>query len=509
MSKRELSRRSFAENLLIGTAAMAWPGYASANHRRTVDLVITAIRWSQDFGVTWHAGPVLEGSDVWFEADVKNIGLAGAAVNRTIQVDFRVNGTLVSSSNTYRSGLSPGRQITLRANTSPDGDEFWNDVDSGNYSIQARVDAPNRFQSEHSESNNTRTVQLIVEGESPPQEAGGLTPSGPVQASANGQVIEGLDITATGTAHGVRVNGFSGVTVRNCRVRHAAGRGILATSAPSLRIEDVDILCTGAPRAGQNPNSNMNNIELQSCSNSIVQRVRCRDGSTGIYVVTSGTVQVRFIEGYNFRGPFPRGQVVQFNQCNAPLLEDFSCENQGNVAWTEDNVNFYGCTNPICRRGFISGNNSPSGQGVIVENTAGGSGGLIEDVDVVCWGNGAFMANGNSAGVEFRRCRARDGIDNGPNNSVGRPDYQGTPVPDWASFVGNLNRGLPSSGSEAFFAYRTAQPNIEFHQCQYYNLPRSGVAWDQSRMSVREFAQVNFTPRAPIRLRMPWEMRSS
>ena len=167
-------------------------------------------------------------------------------------------------------------------------------------------------------------------------------------------MIEGLDITAAGTAHGVRVNGFSGVTVRNCRIRHATGRGILANSAPSLRIEDVDILCTGAPAAGPNSNSNMNNVELQSCGNSIVQRVRCRNGSTGVYVITSGAAQVRFIEGYNFRGPFPRGQVVQFNRCTAPVLEDFSCENAGNVAWTEDNVNFYGCTNSDVPKGLHS-----------------------------------------------------------------------------------------------------------------------------------------------------------
>ena len=115
--------------------------------------------------MTWHNDPVLEGSDVWFEADVKNIGLAGAQLNRTIQVDFRVNGTLVSSSNTYRSGLPAGGQITLRANTGPDGDQFWTDGGPGSYSIQARVDPSNRFPSEHSESNNTRTVQLLVEGE--------------------------------------------------------------------------------------------------------------------------------------------------------------------------------------------------------------------------------------------------------------------------------------------------------------------------------------------------------
>ena len=73
MSKRELSRRSFAETLLIGTAAIAWPGYASANHRRMVDLIITAIRWSED-GVTWHNDPVLEGSDEGRVAGLVEIG---------------------------------------------------------------------------------------------------------------------------------------------------------------------------------------------------------------------------------------------------------------------------------------------------------------------------------------------------------------------------------------------------------------------------------------------------
>ena len=75
-------------------------------------------------------------------------------------------------------------------------------------------------------------------------------------------MIEGLDITATGTAHGVRVNGFADVIVRNCRIRYERGKGIYGTSAPRLRIEDVDVLCTGAPAVGQNPNSGMNNIQL-------------------------------------------------------------------------------------------------------------------------------------------------------------------------------------------------------------------------------------------------------
>lgn len=333
---------------------------------------------------------------------------------------------------------------------------------------------------------------------------GALRPSGPVQATADGQVIESLDITATGSTHAIRINGFSDVVVRGCRIRHATGRGIYASNASRLRIEDVDILCTAAPPAGPNPHSGMNNIHLENCDDAIVRRCRVEKGSSGLWVLTSDRVHVSFIAGKDFRGPFPRGQVVQFDKCVAPVLEDFSCINEGHIAWTEDNVNCYGCTDPIVRRGFIRGNNSPSGVGVLFENSVGGSGGRCEDVDVVHWGNGAFSAADESSGVQFWRCRARDGIDDAPNSSVGRLDYQGMPIPDWADFVGALGRGLPLSGSEPFFAYRS-QPNIEFHQCQHWNRPRSGVAWDQRRMTVREFAQVNFVPRAPITLNMPWE----
>ena len=129
-------------------------------------------------------------------------------------------------------------------------------------------------------------------------------------------------------------------------------------------------------------------------------------------------------------------------------------------------MNCYGCTDPIIRRGFIRGNNSPSGIGIMIENTVGGSGGLVEDVDCVYWGNGAFSAGEDSSGVQFWRCRARDGIDASPNDSDGDPDYQGSQFPAGRLSSVVLNRGQPSSGSEAFFAY-LANPNVEYHSCEY------------------------------------------
>ena len=50
------------------------------------------------------------------------------------------------------------------------------------------------------------------------------------------------------------------------------------------------------------------------------------------------------------RGPFPRGQCVQFDKCNSSVLEDFSCENDLNRSWTEDNVNVFESDNVTLRR---------------------------------------------------------------------------------------------------------------------------------------------------------------
>jgi hypothetical protein len=317
----------------------------------------------------------------------------------------------------------------------------------------------------------------------------------------------------TGSAHGVAVSGFSNVTIRNCKIRHALGRGINGFNAPNLTIHDCDIVCIGAPAVGQNPSDAMNNIEGNNCDGIRIDRVRLRDGSTGVYLVFCEDARISFVEGYNFRGPFPRGQVVQFNQCLDPLLEDFSVINQGDVAWTEDCVNSFLSRNPHIRRGFIRGNNSGSGQGIIVETRAPADqrGGLIEDVDVVYWGNGGFMASsypGNQGGgVQFWRCRARDGIDESPNNSEGDLDYEGNTIPNWATFVGALVRGTPISGSEAFFAFGTT-PDIEFHACEYFNLPQA-VAYDRDLMTLEEFTEVDFLPRHPIQLTFQWEQTGS
>lgn len=340
-----------------------------------------------------------------------------------------------------------------------------------------------------------------------------LVASGPIVITTNNQVVEGLDITATGAIPGIRVENFTGCIIRNCRIRHAAAHGIEGGGTlTNLLIEDCEIECTAVPATGEAPGDDRNNIELITNSTGIIiRRVRLRKGSSGIYIQgTANGILCENLEGYDFRGPFPRGQLVQYNGVVSGIVQDFSCINIGNVSWPEDLVNMFATTNCIVRRGFLRGNSSPSGQCVIFENSDGGSGGLCEDVDGVFFGNGGFMAGPASSGVIFRRCRARDGIDLlAESGNVGATAYDGSSTPSYQSWLGSLfaARGSigPLSGSEAFFEYQS-NGSIQFDACKYFNLP-GGESFIETpaNVTLEDIASLDFTPNAPIVLTFDWE----
>lgn len=338
-----------------------------------------------------------------------------------------------------------------------------------------------------------------------------LSASGPVAASADGQVFANLEITVDDDTAGIEVGRYEGVTIRHCLIRHASGPGIEAVGSTSLLIEDCEIICTKASSAGPLDNAEAVNLKIDGCATTTIRRVRVERGASGIWAHRCAGILISMLEGHDFRGPFPRGQLVQFDKCSEAVLEDFSCENIGDTSWPEDNINCYACINPVIRRGFIHGNNAPAGIGVLIENGEGGEGGLIQDVDVVYWANGAFSAADNSSGVTFERCRARDGI--GPaatSTSLDQPDYRGQPIPSLETWVGRQVRGYPLSGQEPFFAYKTGQPDIAFIDCSYTTLPKApNVAWDQDRMTATEFKEVDFEPRDSLKLLFPWNMAAA
>lgn len=237
-----------------------------------------------------------------------------------------------------------------------------------------------------------------------------LAASGPVTITANRQIIQNLRITATGSHNGITCDGFKGVTIRNCVIYHEDARGILFSNSPNITIQSTNIKKTNSPAKGTNTSAEHNNIEGYNSANptiggaSAAQGNRVENGSSGVYLAGCGTPHVLYLEGHNMRGPFPRGQLCQFNASSGGELRHFSCINDLAVSWTEDNVNIYHSSNTAISDGVIDGNNSPSGDGVMVES--GSNNCTVERVDVIHWGNGAFAAYTNALGTIFTNCRA-------------------------------------------------------------------------------------------------------
>jgi hypothetical protein len=182
-----------------------------------------------------------------------------------------------------------------------------------------------------------------------------LEESGPIVVSQDDQVIEYLHVIST-DGPAIEVAGHTGVVIRNVRVEHAGGPGIEITGgADDVRIENVSVEHTGAPAEGQNPSDQLVNIVCYGSARPTVVGARLTRGSSGVYLVECPDAEVSFVEGHDFRGPFPRGQLVQFDKSDGGVLEDFSVVNPQQTSWPEDNVNVYQSIDIEIRRGLIDG----------------------------------------------------------------------------------------------------------------------------------------------------------
>ena len=304
-----------------------------------------------------------------------------------------------------------------------------------------------------------------------------LTDSGPIEVTSDGQVIENLHIVADGVP-AIDVQNHARITIRNVSIEHSGAPGIAVGSANDVTISNVAIVQTGAPASGENPTDEAMNISCYDTQSFHVDHVRLTRGSSGIYLLQCQGSMLGFVEGHDFRGPFPRGQLVQWDKSDDSTLENFSVENDAD-SWPEDNVNVYQSTNVTVRIGLIDGNNSPSGVGVIFDG--GTSTGLVEDVDAVHMGNGCFSDYAGADGNTFRRARCRDNI------------------------CTDQGRGLPASGA-LMYAGHPDYTMIAVEDSHYANACNpDNIAWPDESFSTLELSEQAFTPRAPISLDLCWE----
>lgn len=309
--------------------------------------------------------------------------------------------------------------------------------------------------------------------------------SGPVSSSYTGQVISNLDIEANGSP-GVLVQ-HADVTIRNVRILHSGAHGIYGNNAPGLAVEYVEIENIGAPDVGAAASTQECNIYIWTCARASISHAKLLKGSSGIYAVNSPDTEYDNIEGYDFRGPYPRGQLVQWNNSPRGRLTNFSGTFDDTTSWPEDCINILYSDDVYISTGVVNGNNSPGGGGVVVEGSVGV---VVEDVDAIYQLCGSFASATGSQDTIFRNCRSK-----------------------WQRNE-DLGRGLPRSNSLSFGSFGTDEDGVlvagtRFENCQWYGNAHPGnIQWDKSTMAYSSIVQADFTPREPLAMEFVWRPRA-
>jgi len=297
-----------------------------------------------------------------------------------------------------------------------------------------------------------------------------------IKTSYAGQVIENLDLYVE-SGNAIQVS-HDNVIIRNCRIHHKTGDGINVMSAKNVTIENCEIINADPPE-GLKPETNdtYNNIEVEKSPGLTVHKVTLRDGATGIYLVDSPQADISHIDGYNFHGPMPRGQLVQFARSPDSKLTDFYVYNDPKNSWVEDNVSVFNSKNVHIENGVIDGNNSVSGVGVMFEGES--QGGYVKNVDAIHQANGGFSSY--SPDVTFFDVRTFD------------------------SFNIDQGRGKPASNGLQF---AVANSGITFDDATYTRPGNPGnIAWDVKKAKFIDIkADPDATPMAHVTNQYDWTM---
>lgn len=321
----------------------------------------------------------------------------------------------------------------------------------------------------------------------------GLRESGPVVAVADGEVIEGLRITAD-AGPGIEVDGHVGVTIRNCEIHHHDGPGISFRAAPDLTLEDVVVVHDGAPAAGAHADGGQVNIDGRDSTGVVISRVRASRGSSAIELQSTPGAQLSFIEVHDVRGP-GAGACVRLFDSDDAVLEDFSCENPLDTGRPNDLVAIDESSDVIVRRGLLDGHNAEFGYGVhFIQIPGQHSGGLVEDVDGVRMTNGSFSCFDFGTGITFRRTRARENI----------CEILSIPIPG-CKLPGPNGGCIPNSNGVSWTASESSS-EIVIEDSVYFDLC-AATTWPTAYFTIGsdDLVEEDFELRDPIRVQGCWE----
>jgi hypothetical protein len=279
-----------------------------------------------------------------------------------------------------------------------------------------------------------------------------------IKSTHDGQVIENIDIYVD-RGDAITIT-HDNVILRNVRIHHAEGKGVYLSGASNVTIENVEVI-NSSPPSGRNAESNENiiNIHAENSPDLTVKHVTVKEGSTGLYLVDSPRAELSYVDGYNFHGPMPRGQFVQFNRSGDSSLKEFYAYNNKDNSHPEDIISVYGSPNTTIANGVIDGNNSVTGVGIMFE--AGSTGGRVTNVDAIHQGNGAF------------------------SSYVGNVVFDDTRTFD--SYNVDQGRGTPSSNG---LHWNISSDGVSILNSTYTRPGNAGnIAWDVSKAVKAEISQ--------------------
>ncbi|MGB7181485.1 MAG: right-handed parallel beta-helix repeat-containing protein [Burkholderiaceae bacterium] len=297
----------------------------------------------------------------------------------------------------------------------------------------------------------------------------------PVTITGSHKTVENLRIeSTTGTA--LTVSDATDIEIRNLHIRHANGRGIAILNSKRIVIRNIIIESTDAPTNGPHRKDTNENIFTYQSELVQVNNARLYRGSSGIYMLESDNARLSGIYGEDFRGPYPRGQFVQFDNSHNAVLTDFHTISFPK-SWPEDNINIYQSENAVIKLGVIDGNNAPNGVGIMFDG--GTASGRVEDVDAIRMGNGSFSAYDGTNDATFIRTRSRDDI------------------------CTDQGRGKPSSGGTIW----TGNPRLNGLTVtdSTFDNPCFQVVWPRSAFKTLQIKQEAFAMRSVNRPSMCWE----
>ncbi len=194
-----------------------------------------------------------------------------------------------------------------------------------------------------------------------PNAAANTTATTTAQPSTNGSYVTSKPISLTG-AHDITISGQSisggnvpAITLVNCNNIHITQNRL---------VNSTDV-----------------GIHLYNCTNITIDYNYFTNVSTGVYAeqTSGGGIVVNYNQFLNMKGPFPRGQFVQFNNVSGPnsSISYNKGENILGQSYAEDAINLYQSSGTLASPTLIAGNwirgggPSPSGGGIMLGDNGG------------------------------------------------------------------------------------------------------------------------------------------